>query len=581
LQLQAFAEKTSSEQYWSVTWTIQCVIGREYLATIIGWAWLVILRNGRTQFMAANDTQWDRIDQFSDMIEWEVHNGDTLISTGFPVTHYLDDSDFSTLYDLAQESWKMIHDEIVSTMNIKLENTEMQYVNVLRLDSDLAYTTSEVSKRLEGPVQKIVTLLWWAEKSKSVAMFAGIALLAVILLTWLIKSFSASTTSSFVTTQTGSPVAISIESIQKEIADFQNMPADSDQKALVYEWIVQKLDTLDTNDKWTNDVAELRRILETQYYQWFNIMLVNNDSFFKDPIYRFTQQEKNVMGVANSVFFTDTLMVWWQEGALIWAINETLRGTLVSAAIDQQFSTCSLNIYRNGLYCVDGSNDIYMVSKSWVEPVNTSWAFPNSIIGLWIYGNRNLYTLTSDPELVANGSLIQRYSAEWSQTQFGEWLQYLMGEWNAVWSGVQSMAIDGTFMIWDPLNGLTQLRRDGVSTAFSSRTLDLWWGSILQQYSDQTKVLSFEESNYVYLFDPVDQSFTVYRSTPYKTNTSYTTSYELQYFFRIKFAIDDFIAKDVYVEEWEQAMLHVLTDNGVYKLRLWEYRNDYMRRLDQ
>jgi hypothetical protein len=102
---------------------------------------------------------------------------------------------------------------------------------------------------------------------------------------------------------------------------------------------------------------------------------------------------------------------------------------------------------------------------------------------------------------------------------------------------------------------------------------------LFQSYSEDTEVISFEESTYVYLFDPQDQSFTVYRSSPLKNNTAYTTSYNLEYFFRMKFSIDDFVAKDVYVEEGEQAILHILTNEGVYKIRLGEYRNDYLRRM--
>lgn len=581
LQLQAFSEKTSSDQYWAISWTIECVIGREYLATMIGKAWIAIIREWKTQYIIANEQEWDSIDQFSDMIEGEVHSGDVLISTWFPISHYIDQSDLSLIYQIAQESGQSLSEELIQTVGIRLEQDTMNFVNIISLDSDFTHTTAVVTRRFEGPIQYVVTKLWWIQKAKSIALYGAIWLLAVTLLAWLINSFADSTTSSFVSTTTGSPVPITIESIQKEIADFQNMPAASDQKAIVYEWIIEKLDTLDNNDKWTNDVADLRKILETQYYQWFNILLVNNDSFFKDPIYRFTQQEKNVMWEPQQVFFSESLMIAGEEWWLIGAINETLRWTLVSAAIEQEFTTCSLNVFRNGLYCVDLNNDVYMISKSWVEPVNTAWTFPEDIVWLWIYGNRNLYTLTNSADLTSNWSHIQRYSAAWSQTEYGEGLQYQLSDATSAWSWITSMTIDGTFMVWDPQNWLTQRRRDGATTAFNSRTFELGWGTLFQQYGSNTKVLSFEESNFVYLFDEADQSFTVYRSTPFKTNTAHTTSYTLQYFFRIKFAIDGFAAKDVFVEEGEQATLHILTDDGVYKLRLWEYRNDYMRRVGQ
>lgn len=578
LQLQAFSEKTSSDSHRSISWSIQCVVWNDYLATMIGSSGLAIVRDWKTQYILTNDQQAEWIDQFSDLVEWEVHNGDALLTTWFPLEHYLDGSDITAIHELVIESWATFIDELLRIVGVRIDEDSIQFLEYVTLTSDLAHTTQEVSRRFEWPIQLLIQKVWWKEQAKNIGMYTWIALIALFLLIALFNSFTETTSSTFVSTTTGSPVPITITSIQKEIADFQNMPATSDQKAVVYESIVDKLDVLDDNDKRTNDVSELRKILETQYYQGFNILLVNNESFFKDPVYSFTQKEKNILGEPKQVFFTDNLLVSGEKGWLIGVINETLRWTLVSAAIDQEFKTCSLNIYRNGLYCLDQSNQVYMVSKSWVEPLTTAGSFPDNIVGLWIYGNRNLYTLTNNASLLENGSYIQRYSAAGSQTEFGQWLQYQLSTDVVVGSGIQELSVDGTFMVWDPSYGLTQRRRDGASVVLNSRVLELWWWSILQQYSDDTKVISFEDSNYVYLFDQAAQTFTVYRSTPYKTNDAHTTDYTLQYFFRIKFAIDDFTAKDVFVEEWEQAVLHILSDDGVYKIRLGEYRADYMKR---
>lgn len=580
LQLQAFSEKTSSPQHRSISWSIQCVVWNDYLATMIGASGLAIVRGWKTQYILTNDQQSEWIDQFSDLVEWEVHTGDGLLTTWFCLEHYLDGSDITAIHELVVESWAAFVDELLAIVWVRIDKNSIQFLEYLTLTSDLAHTTQEVSKRFEWPIQFLIQKMWWKEQAKNIGMYAAIGCIALFLVVGLFNSFSETTSSTFVSTTTGSPVAITITSIQKEIADFQNMPVTSDQKSVVYENIIDKLDVLDDNNKRANDVSELRKILETQYYQWFNILLVNNSSFFKDPIYTFTQKEKNILGEPRQVFFTDNLLVAGEKGSLIGVINESLRGTLVSAAIDQEFETCSLNIYRNGLYCVDQLNDVYMISKSGLDLLVTAWSFPDDIVGLWIYGSKNFYTLTNNSELIANGSHIQRYSAAGSQTEFGQWLQYQLNSDAVVGSWIQELSIDGNFMVWDPAYGLTQRRRDGASTVFNSRVFELWWWSILQQYSDDTKVISFENSNFVYLFDSDSQTFTVYRSTPYKTNSAHTTNYKLEYFFRIKFAINDFTAKDVFVEEWEQAMLHILSDDGVYKMRLGEYRADYMNRAD-
>jgi hypothetical protein len=54
-------------------------------------------------------------------------------------------------------------------------------------------------------------------------------------------------------------------------------------------------------------------------------------------------------------------------------------------------------------------------------------------------------------------------------------------------------------------------------------------------YSDDVKVLSFFNSSYVFIFDKKNQTFTVYRSNPPKTNDRFTSSYTLSYVMRLQF----------------------------------------------
>lgn len=86
---------------------------------------------------------------------------------------------------------------------------------------------------------------------------------------------------------------VTVEDIQKDIALFKKIDPSSDQKIKKYNEIVAQLDILQENNRRTYDVAELRKILETEYYKGFNIVLANTDTFFKEPVYQFTQQEKN------------------------------------------------------------------------------------------------------------------------------------------------------------------------------------------------------------------------------------------------------------------------------------------------
>lgn len=55
------------------------------------------------------------------------------------------------------------------------------------------------------------------------------------------------------------------------------------------------------------------------------------------------------------------------------------------------------------------------------------------------------------------------------------------------------------------------------------------------QYSDDVKVISSVNSKYVFLFDRVNQTFTVYESRPAKSADAY--NYGLYYVFMFKFDI--------------------------------------------
>ena len=54
-------------------------------------------------------------------------------------------------------------------------------------------------------------------------------------------------------------------------------------------------------------------------------------------------------------------------------------------------------------------------------------------------------------------------------------------------------------------------------------------------YSDNVKIIASDSSPFIYLFDKDKQTFTVYESSPMKTNENYKTNFRLYYMFRFKF----------------------------------------------
>lgn len=97
----------------------------------------------------------------------------------------------------------------------------------------------------------------------------------------------------------------------------------------------------------------------------------------------------------------------------------------------------------------------------------------------------------------------------------------------------------------------------------------------------QSRVFSFVETRFVYIWDPETQIFNVYRSSPFKTNDAHTTDYKLPYFFSIKFTLGDQKIIDVFVEEGEKANLYVMTATEVRKISLDELRNTFFAKEEE
>jgi hypothetical protein len=83
----------------------------------------------------------------------------------------------------------------------------------------------------------------------------------------MVQSFLASNEARFVDDSGGVVVDFTIEDIQKDIAMFKRIDAASDEKISKYQEIIGQLDLLEENNRWTNDVTELRKILEAEYYK--------------------------------------------------------------------------------------------------------------------------------------------------------------------------------------------------------------------------------------------------------------------------------------------------------------------------
>lgn len=137
-----------------------------------------------------------------------------------------------------------------------------------------------------------------------------------------------------------------------------------------------------------------------------------------------------------------------------------------------------------------------------------------------------------------------------------------------------AFSIDGTFLMWSQdTKALYQMFRNAAGQPLNWRQVNLNGGTnIGDGYSENVKPISFANSKYVYLFDKVNQTLTVYTSNPTKTNDAYISSYGLNYVMRLNFSIPNNTIIDVAVDEADgKQNLYVLHNEGIAKFVLSDY----------
>ena len=586
-KLGIFAAKIKDTPRFELSGVAQIVYEGEYIASLIGSVGVAIVRDGKVTYVLSNQSpEQSKIDLFSEFIEGELREEDEVIMMGIHLDTYMDKHDLQTALHMRTTEQVPLHDALLELLQTRMQPEQIGFLVISTIQSAQRFSQKKVKKHFSHHIQRLHGIFAYLKTFKTAAIYTGVGILVLGLLWGVIQSFLSANNVSFVGEQWGVVIDFTIDDIQKDIAIFKKIDPSSDEKIKKYQQIIKQLDMLEESNRWTYDVAELRKILEAEYYKGFNIVLVNNDSLFQDGKYTFTQQEKNTFGEVQRVFYNNGMYVAGKEGVLLGAINETLRGILMSAGIGRTLTTCSLNLLKNGIFCLANDGLLYNANKLGLEPVSTSvGTFPSTIKQLGTFRTSNLYLLVDNPELKANQIYLLRYTnVPGSQNQFGEPTQYPLdasalealsgfgGGSGASTLPFNAVTIDGTFLTWAPHSKkLIQLWRDGTNPALFARVVPLLGGDTIgDTYSDNVRIMATAESRYVYLFDITNQTFTVYRSTPYKTNDANTTSYQLRYFFRIKMAMPDMKIIDAYVEEGEKSLLHILTAEGVYKIKLYD-----------
>jgi len=97
----------------------------------------------------------------------------------------------------------------------------------------------------------------------------------------LLSQVMKSNTDTYVTSD-GTTVDLTIEDIKKDLFLFQGMDPTSEEKSIKYNEILAKLDVLQSKGRRLEDVAQFRKLLQSEYYKGFNIIYVSSLTKFDD-----------------------------------------------------------------------------------------------------------------------------------------------------------------------------------------------------------------------------------------------------------------------------------------------------------
>ncbi len=582
-----FADKMTSIEQFDMRWIITISQHTSFISAVIGDVSLVLVRKGHIGYTMQNDTDIrQKISLFSDIIEWDMQRDDSLFLFGAHIDALMDRDDMEhVIQKTIQANHTELFEKRVEDIGTRVALSDLGIVTQYYLDpADMRSSASSLRiktpKFLESFTERVrqiggVTLMRLQQKLHHRQFIVLLVLVGVFLLfvLWSIVHGWIKNTSSNAINADGSVTSVlSIEDIKKEIFAFQKLDPTSEEKSLKYNTLLKELNRIQMEWRRANDVIQLKKVLNTEYMQWFNIVMMENVD--DQLIYQFSRLEASTLTRPLQVFFNKWLYVAWTNGAILAWISTDIKWTAVRNASNDTFTICSMNLLKNGLYCANDKNGLYHIAKIGTEIIwGENIVFPWSIVWLSTFGSSNFYVLTNDSSYTKDNTYIARYTnVLGSQSTFGsvQTLPLLSADAQTLFSQwFSSIAIDGSFLVRSKdKKTLYQLYRNPQDKALTTREVALKWASKLGEgYSEEVKVMTTPGTRYVYLYDRKAHTLTTYLSAPAKTSDTYSTSYSLEYVMRLDFSSLPTMPIDVAVDESDgKQAAYVLIDNWVAKV---------------
>jgi len=607
-KLKQFAEKVRDVDHFSLKGIIQLVVDDKLMSSMIGNVSMLVIRDQKVTYSVPNSVDTKaKIDLFSDFIEWNIERDDQILYIWLKFADIMDSHDLKEMENLlAQEDfadWVLSFLEEILTTRVENFNigfivsyfVQWPVINItwgrrkwLKLKwikgKSMQYL-SEISEKLKKSenIQKAKQQV--LENRIYVVGFVLIILIFIFIYALASQLINDKNHTNKFRTSSNAYIDINLDELQDDIIEFKTLDPSSNLKSAKYSEISQKLDFLENQWKWLEDVAGLRSQLQENYYDGFHIVQfktennLNYNAWRDTQILTFDSTELSRLGNLHSINVPrdNNIMIAWTKWAMIGATSDSSKWVLVEYNLSKSLDDCISSLNSNWLYCYNSAWEIYMISKSTkIEPLTTEdGSFRQWIWALWTFSNRNLYVFNSNVSSLGN-MILTRYqtNSDWTYAHFKWGSSYsVMASGVDFWT-FSSFAIDGNFYGW--ANGSLYLfwREDVAWTSLTYRKVYIKWSNPLtESYSDNVKVIVSKDSRYIFTYDKDQQLLTAYNTEPTKQNDEKKKEYQLIYLFSLKFEIDwvNVFDVDIPASSWNRPELYLLTNKWVNKLPLYEY----------
>lgn len=603
-KLKSFAEKVRDVEHFQLKWIIQLILDDKLMSSMIGDVRMMIVRDQKTIYSVQNniDTRL-KIDICSDFIEGNLERDDQILYVWLRFSDVIDSHDLREMDNLLaqEESADWILSFIEELLLTRVEKSTIWFIISYFIQGPsikISKTPRKWGLKLKGvkwKSQQYMNNIWdkitnsefiQGLKKKLLenkVYFIGLILVVLIFVfVYALISQILNNSRNNNKFQTGSGyVEINLEDIQRDITEFKSLEPSSSLKTTKYNEIASQLEFLKSQWKWLEDVEDLQTQLKDNYYKGFNIYQIQSESDLDNIAWRntkiltFNSSDLDRMWNIHSISVPRNMMIAWDKWAMIDASSDTNRWHFQSYNLTKPLEDCISALNANGLYCYNGSGEIYMISKTWIVPVQTEEGDFRQIWWLWTFSSKNLYVFNSNVSKLGNMLLTRYQTSDGTYANFKWWTSYSV---NASWvdfGTFSSFAIDGNF--YGRADGkMYQFWRDDLAwSTLNYREIAIdWWNPLINShYSDDIKIITSSSTRYIFIYDKKQQILTVYNSEKIKTNENNKLSFRMVYLFSIKFEIEWLTVYDVDIPSstWDRPEAYILTSWWVNKIALYEY----------